>query len=106
MSSKRKRQRLQRFAVGLLVFFDWESARRMLSRLQVAVRSGGVAAVNVLVEGTTYPDMFAAQAHCLLGKDELRRSFAAWHVRESEFRQFAVPDGRVKPFVTLVVEKP
>ena len=44
---------------------------RALARLREAVRPGGVAALNVLIEGTTYMGMFDPDAYCLFGRDEL-----------------------------------
>src|SRR5687767_6362493 len=45
-------------AIGLLMFFSCDTARAQLGRVREAVRPGGIAAVNVLIEGTTYMDMF------------------------------------------------
>ena len=44
-------------SIGLLMFFDCPTAFRALSNLQARVREGGVAVVNVLIEGTTYLEM-------------------------------------------------
>jgi len=65
-------------SIGLLMFFACADARRQLARLQAAVRPGGVALVNVLIEGTTFLDMFDQQPHCLFGIAELPRAFAGW----------------------------
>jgi len=45
-------------AIGLLMFFGQARALAMLADHQAWVRPGGIAIVNVLVEGTTYMDMF------------------------------------------------
>ncbi len=70
--------------IGLLMFFDCPTALRQLAQLQAAVRPGGTAVVNVLIEGTTYLDMFAPEGHCLFGPDELRERFAG--LGTGEFR--------------------
>ena len=38
-------------SIGLLMFFDCATARRVLADVRAHVRPGGVAVVNVLVEG-------------------------------------------------------
>jgi len=45
-------------AIGLLMFFPQAGALAMLRDIQAHVRPGGRAIVNVLIEGTTYVDMF------------------------------------------------
>lgn len=92
--------------IGLLMFFDCASADAQLAQLQARVRPGGVAAVNVLVQGTTFLDMFTEMAPCLWPPDELRRRFAGWNVLLDERQDFAVPDGRVKSFATVVARRP
>jgi tellurite methyltransferase len=92
-------------SIGLLMFFACADARRQLARLQAALRPGGVAAVNVLIEGTTFLDMFDAQ-HCLFGREELSRAFAGWTVLHEAVQDFAAPRGLVKRFSTVVARKP
>lgn len=92
-------------SIGLLMFFDCPTALRTLAQLQSHVRPGGVAAVNVLVEGTTYLDMFDPRQHCLFTADELRRRFAGWHIEHEEFGDYAAPNGTVKRFATVVARK-
>jgi tellurite methyltransferase len=74
--------------------------------LQARVRPGGIAAINVLVEGTTYLDMFEPGHYCLFPRDEMTRRFAGWEIMHSEFRDFEAPSRRIKSFVTLVARKP
>ena len=92
--------------IGLLMFFDCRTAYRQLASLQAHVRPGGVAAVNVLVEGTTYLDMFGPERHCLFAPDEMTRRFAGWELLHLEPQAFEAPNGRIKSFVTLVARKP
>ena len=93
-------------AIGLLMFFDRPTAVRQLQALRAHLGPGGVAAVNVLVEGTTYLDMFDPDAYCLFGRDELRAHFAGWKVLHAEHRDFPAPRGLVKSFDTLIAARP
>lgn len=93
-------------SIGLLMFFDCPTAIRKLSSLQSHVRQGGVAIVNVLVEGTTYLDMFDPSAHCLFSRDELVKRFAGWEILRSECQDFPAANEKIKAFVTVVARKP
>ena len=93
-------------SIGLLMFFACTDARRQLARLQAAVRPGGVAVVNVLIEGTTYLDMFDPEQHCLFGHDELVRAFAGWTVLHAEEQAFDAPRGLRKCFSTVIARRP
>jgi tellurite methyltransferase len=93
-------------SIGLLMFFDCPTALQQLAQLQSRVRAGGTAVVNVLVEGTTYLDMFDAQGHCLFARDELRRQFSGWKLLSYACQDFPAPMNRTKSFVTLIAQKP
>jgi tellurite methyltransferase len=93
-------------SIGLLMFFDCPTALRVLATLQDRVRPGGIAVINVLVEGTTYLDMFQSGSHCLLPREEMARRFAGWDILHSEFRDFDAPGQLTKSFVTLIAQKP
>lgn len=93
-------------SIGLLMFFDCPTAFRVLSDLQAHVRPGGVAVINVLVEGTTYLDMFDPSGHCLFAESELQRSFAGWTIERSELSDFEAPRGTLKRFCTVIARKP
>ena len=93
-------------SIGLLMFFDCATAFRVLSMLQASVRPGGVAVINVLIEGTTYLDMFQPDHYCLLARDELERHFTGWNIIHSEFRDFDAPGQTIKSFITLIAQKP
>lgn len=54
---------------------------------------------------TTYFDMFGSGGYCLLARDELAHRFSNWTIKHSEFRDFDMPGGRVKSFVTLIAQK-
>ena len=92
--------------IGLLMFFDCPTALAQLSHLQRHVRAGGIAVVNVLVEGTTFMEMFSPEGHCLFGADQLRELFAGWDLIACERQEFPAPGGTRKVFVTLIARKP
>ena len=92
-------------SVGLLMFFDCASALHTLSMLQDCVRPGGIAAVNVLVEGTTYLDMFQPGQYCLFSRHELGSRFAGWNGIHSEYSEFDAPGNTVKCFATIIARK-
>jgi tellurite methyltransferase len=92
--------------IGLLMFFDREAALRQLAALQHQLRPGGVAAVNVLIEGTTFTDMFDPACHCLMAEGELAAHFAGWQLLRDQVQDFAAPGGRIKRFATVVARKP
>lgn len=92
--------------IGLLMFFDCPTAWRVLGELQDHVRPGGLAVVNVLVEGTTYRDMFDPDEHCLFAPGAIVERFAGWQVLVDEQRDFDAPGATIKRFATLVARKP
>ena len=93
-------------AVGLLMFFDCPTASDTLADIQAHVKPGGTAIVNLLVEGTTYLDMFDADSHCLFARDELARRFAHWDILAAEACDFPAPRGLRKSFATVIARKP
>lgn len=92
--------------IGLLMFFDCTAAFRVLSQLQSHVRPGGVAVINVLVEGTTYIEMFEPSSHCLFVRSEMLNRFKGWRIEHSEFSDFDAPQATLKRFSTIVARKP
>lgn len=93
-------------SIGLLMFFDCPTALRQLAALQDCVRPGGLAVINVLVEGTTFMGMFAPEGHCLLKHADLRARFEGWQIVRDETHEFAAPGDTRKVFATLVARKP
>ncbi len=93
-------------SIGLLAFFDCATALRVLSMLQDRVRRGGIIAINTLIEGTNWLDMFGTENCCLFARDELPGRFTGWEILHSEFRDFEVPEQRIKSFITLIARKP
>jgi tellurite methyltransferase len=92
-------------AIGLLMFFDCATASRSLLDLQAHVRPGGHAIVNVLVEGTTYLDMFDPQDHCLFSPTAMDERFAGWDIVHSELSSFEAPASTIKRFSTVIARK-
>ena len=92
--------------IGLLMFFDCQTAYRQLSQLQAHVRPGGLAVINVLTEGTTYMDMFAPDGHCLFKAEDLRGQFVGWDLLSCTPQEFSAPGNTRKSFVTLMARKP
>ena len=93
-------------SIGLLMFFDCTTAFKTLSNLQAHVREGGIVAVNVLVEGTTYLDMFDTECYCLFSRSEMETRFPGWSILHSEFSNFEAPNGKIKAFATVIARKP
>lgn len=92
--------------IGLLMFFDCPTAIAQLRQLQARVRPGGVAVVNVLVEGTTYLEMFDPSSHCLFARDEMRRHFDGWELLRCDEQDFPAANETTKSFVTVIARKP
>jgi tellurite methyltransferase len=92
-------------SIGLLMFMDRPTALHQRERLKGCVRPRGVLAINVLVEGTTYLDMFDPAGWCLFGRSELQDGLAGWEVLFERFDDFPAPGATVKSFVTLMARK-
>lgn len=93
-------------SVGLLMFFDCPTAFKVLAELKNHVRPGGYAVINVLIEGTTYLEMFEAEDHCLFAPTEILARFSDWSIVRSEFSDFAAPGAKIKRFSTVIARKP
>ncbi len=93
-------------SIGLLAYFDCETARRVLERLQESVLPGGTAAINTLIEGTTWLGALQNDACCLFGRDELKRRFADWNLLHAELSDFPAPGDTIKSFATIIARKP
>lgn len=91
--------------VGLLMFLPCSEARAVLGQIRGAVRPGGLAAVNVLVAGTTYLAMFDPEGYCLFERDELTAAFEGWQLLLSKHEDFPAPGETVKRFHTVVAER-
>lgn len=92
-------------AIGLLTFFPRPVASILMDRIQRAVRPGGCAIVNVLLEGTTFLDMFDGDRYCLFAPDELEHAFATWKIELTRNDEFPAPGGTRKRFSTVIARK-
>lgn len=93
-------------AIGLLMFFPMDKALAMLGDVVVHTRPGGVAAVNVLIEGTTFMGMFEPEHFYLFEDSELTKAFEGWEILLSQYDEFTAPENTVKKFHTVVAKKP
>ncbi len=93
-------------AIGLPMFFPKEVAQARLACIQDLVKPGGLAAVNVLIEGTTFMEMFDPSGYYLFGENELPEAFAAWTTEYLKFSSFPAPKDTIKRFCTLVARRP
>jgi tellurite methyltransferase len=92
--------------IGLLMFFAPSHARAGLASVREAVRPGGVAVVNVLVEGTTYLEMFDPAAHYLFAQGEVARAFDGWKILANAAEDYPAAGGTTKRFETVVASSP
>ena len=94
-------------AIGLFMFFPCDIARRQLRRALAAVRPGGIAVINVLIEGTTFMKMFDPQAgYCLFGEGELPAALSGWQMIEDRIEAFDAPEATLKRFRTSIARRP
>lgn len=93
-------------AIGLFMFFAPEQARAGLEGIREAVRPGGIAAVNVLIEGTTFMAMFDPTAYYLFGEHEVEAAFSGWQLEYARTESFPAPGGTAKRFRTVVMRRP
>lgn len=92
-------------AIGLLMFFRRERALALLREIGQRVRPGGLAIVNVLIEGTTYLGMFKPDEYYLFGANELEQAFAGWTLLAARRDSFPAPEGTRKEFATVIARK-
>jgi len=94
-------------AIGLFMFFPCEVARRQFARALSAVRVGGIAVVNVLIEGTTFMDMFDTErGYCLFREADLPAALDGWQMLDDRVEQFDAPGGTIKRFRTSIARRP
>jgi tellurite methyltransferase len=93
-------------AIGILMFFPRDVALELLEKVQRAVRRGGHAMVTVLLQGTTFTDVFDGDRRYLFAPDELDHAFAGWAVQSSKRGELPAPNGTVKRICSLIARKP
>jgi len=92
--------------IGLLMFFPETAARAALADIARHVRPGGVAVINVLVEGTTFMGMFEPGHYHLFPRGSVAEAFAGWEVVADSFDTFPAPGDTLKVFDTVIARKP
>jgi tellurite methyltransferase len=92
-------------SIGLLMFFSKERARLLLDEIRRHVKAGGIAAINVLTEGTTFIGALDPACHHLFGENELIEAFKGWEILLSRHDEFFAPENTVKRFHTLVARR-
>jgi tellurite methyltransferase len=92
--------------IGLLMFMANDDAVRIIGEIQAQLVAGGVAIINVLIEGTTYLEMFGPDPYYLFGHTEMQDRFAGWELIESRYDNFEAPGATTKSFATVVARKP
>jgi len=93
-------------AIGLLMFFKRKRALTLLADIEEHLAQGGVAIVNVLIEGTTYMGMFEPGNYCLFARNELKERFKGWEILLSVNDSFDAPEDTRKEFSTIVARRP
>lgn len=92
-------------AIGLFMFFARQRALELLADAQAHTVQRGIAIVNVLIEGTTYLDMFEPGHYYLFPERELHEAFKDWEILESRRDSFPAPGEATKEFATIVATK-
>ena len=92
--------------IGLLMFFARDDALAGLQAVRYAVKPGGVAVVNALIEGTTFLAMFDPAAYYLFMPKEIAAPFAGWEVLHDSIEEFPAASDKVKRFRTLIAKRP
>ena len=92
--------------IGLLMFFARDDALAGVQAVSEAVRPGGVAVVNAMIEGSTFLAMFDPEAYYLFKPEELAAPFAGWEVLHDSVEDFPAPGETIKRFRTLILRRP
>lgn len=92
-------------SIGLMMFFPYERAKVLLADIVSHVKPGGIAAINILTEGTTFTGALELGSHYLFGENELCDSFKGWEVLLSKHDEFPAPENTVKKFHTVVARR-
>lgn len=92
-------------SIGLLMFMESSHAHRLLNEIRCHVKPDGLVIINVLIEGTTYLDMFEPGRYYLFGENELQDYFVGWELVESQYDSFEAPGPSIKKFATVIARK-
>lgn len=91
--------------IGVLMFLPCETAHALLARAMAAVAPGGTMVLNVLIQGTTYLEMFDPRGFCLFAAREIADAFTGWHDLDDRIEDFPAPGGLIKRFRTLIATR-
>ncbi len=92
-------------SIGLLMFLPKARAHVLLADIVRHVKAGGVAAINVLTEGTTFIGALEPGSHYLFGENELAEAFKGWEILLSRHDEFPAPENTVKKFHTVAARR-
>jgi tellurite methyltransferase len=92
-------------AIGLFMFFPRPRSVALFDDALAHVGPGGTLVVNVLIEGTTYFEMFEPGRSTLFGENEIAERCAGWRILESRIDSFAAPGNTVKRFSTVIARR-
>jgi len=92
-------------AIGLLMFFPRARAEAMLADIAAHVKPGGVVALNVLIEGTTFLGMFEPDHYHLFAPGALKAALPSWEVLAESIDRFPAPNDTEKVFDTLIARR-
>lgn len=92
-------------SIGLLMFMEKSKVYKILNNIKEHVLIGGYAVINVLIDSTTYLDMFDLNSFYLFGHSELQEQFMGWEIIESRYDNFDAPNSTIKSFTTLIARK-
>jgi tellurite methyltransferase len=92
-------------AIGLFMFFPRPRSVALFDDALAHVGPGGTLVVNVLIEGTTYLEMFEPGRSTLFGENEIAERCAGWRILESRIDSFAAPGNTVKRFSTVIARR-
>lgn len=92
-------------SIGLLMFFPRDRAHVLLDDIIRHIKPGGVAAINTLIEGTTFTGFFESNHYYLFGENELSEVFKGWEILLSRHDEFPAPENTVKKFHTVVARR-
>lgn len=93
-------------SIGLLMYFDRQTALRTLEKIKNQVRPGGLAVINVLTEGTTYLAIFGSDSRYLFAPGEIAARLPGWELLYEEHSCFDAPGDTCKVFDTVIARKP
>jgi tellurite methyltransferase len=93
-------------AIGLLMFFPRQQAEALLADIVGRVKPGGVVALNVLTEGTTFLGMFEPGHYHLFPRGGLHVAVAGWEVLAQSHDVFPASNETTKAFDTLIARRP